>query len=374
MKQVSLYVFNPWHDMALANYRANYQPPASAVKMAEDLALLPSWIAQEGDVVCDFRSRIPDVEKYQVKPWGWDLLVCRMLHQWNPSVQLPSREYLDGIRKLSSRALAVSTLKELCESSSDVYVGESFLCTSLQQIEELLKRYPDVIMKQLWSSSGKGLKLIRGDFEAPLQNWCRRAIQMQGGVVLEPRYERILDFAMEFISDGEGHVSFQSYSVFSTSEQGMYAGNQLGTDEYLEEEILRRYGREDSVVLKNLKEQISLALSQNIGTNYVGPLGVDMMLVKEASGEVKIHPCVEINLRFNMGQFASALSRKILAEGHKGMFKIDFSSQPGAMLTIHEQMLKNYPLVKNGEQVMSGYLALNPISETTCYRAFILVE
>ena len=60
--------------MALANYRANYQPPASAVKMAEDLALLPSWIAQEGDVVCDFHSPVPDVEKYEVKPWGWDLL------------------------------------------------------------------------------------------------------------------------------------------------------------------------------------------------------------------------------------------------------------------------------------------------------------
>jgi hypothetical protein len=128
------------------------------------------------------------------------------------------------------------------------------------------------------------------------------------------------------------------------------------------------------VVLKNLKEQISLALSQNIGTNYEGPFGVDMMLVKDASEEVKIHPCVEINLRFNMGQFASALSRKLLAQGHKGMFKIDYSSIPGTLLSSHEQMLKNYPLVKNGEQVMSGYLALNPISETTCYRAFILVE
>jgi len=289
-------------------------------------------------------------------------------------VKLPSKEYIDGIRELSSRALAVSTLKKLCEFSPDVYQGKSFLCTSLEEIQELFSQYPDVMMKQLWSSSGKGLMPIRGNFDVPFQNWCKRSIQMHGGVVLEPRYERTLDFAMEFLSDGEGHVSFHSYSVFLTSEGGHYAGNLLDTDEHLEQYILLHYGKEDNAVMKNLKEQISLILSESIGKKYEGPFGVDMMLVRNTQGEIRIHPCVEINLRFNMGQFASALSKKMLAEGHKGLFKIDYSPKPGSALSDHQQMQCDYPLVMENEKVVSGYLPLNSISKKTCYRAYILVE
>ncbi len=45
-----MYLFNPWHDLALANFEANYTPPAAAVKMAEDLAVLPVWYGK-GDLV-----------------------------------------------------------------------------------------------------------------------------------------------------------------------------------------------------------------------------------------------------------------------------------------------------------------------------------
>ena len=34
---------------------------------------------------------------------------------------------------------------------------------------------------------------------------------------------------------------------------------------------------------------------------YVGYLGVDMMIYEDESGEFGVQPCVEINLRYNMG-------------------------------------------------------------------------
>ena len=46
-----LYIFNPDHDLALANNEAHYMPPDSAKKMATDLALLPVWFAQEDGFV-----------------------------------------------------------------------------------------------------------------------------------------------------------------------------------------------------------------------------------------------------------------------------------------------------------------------------------
>ena len=42
---MKLYVFNPDTDMALANNEENYMAPASACRMAQDLALLPVWYA-----------------------------------------------------------------------------------------------------------------------------------------------------------------------------------------------------------------------------------------------------------------------------------------------------------------------------------------
>ena len=40
-----LYLFNPDQDLALASGEVNYMPPASACRMAEELALLPVWFA-----------------------------------------------------------------------------------------------------------------------------------------------------------------------------------------------------------------------------------------------------------------------------------------------------------------------------------------
>ena len=48
---MKLYVFNPDTDMALANNEENYMAPASACRMAQDLALLPVWYAQPGSAV-----------------------------------------------------------------------------------------------------------------------------------------------------------------------------------------------------------------------------------------------------------------------------------------------------------------------------------
>ena len=46
-----LYVFNPGHDLALANGSASYMMPDSARRFANDLAFLPAWYAQRADVL-----------------------------------------------------------------------------------------------------------------------------------------------------------------------------------------------------------------------------------------------------------------------------------------------------------------------------------
>lgn len=376
MKPVTVHLFNPWHDMALANYQPNYQPPASAVKMAQDLAFLPRWVAREGDLILlpDFsawqvhghettRVAFPqEGVSYEIKPWGWDQLVLRQLQIHFPSLELPSRACVDTVRQLSSRQLAVETLAALHEKSPGTFIGESFFCTDLPTVAALAEKYPRMLMKQLWSSSGKGLRRLDRVFDAPLQNWCSRSISQHGGVVLEPRYERLMDFAMEFVSS-QGSIAFCGYSVFLTSDTGKYAGNLLDTDENLERSILGEMGGVDASVLHQLQQLLVEILNTSIAPYYQGPFGVDMMLVRAEDGSARIHPCVEINLRFNMGQLATALSRQLLPEGRKGLFSIEFFRSPQELQERHAQL---------GQQ--EGYRPLVPIQADTCYLPYILLK
>jgi hypothetical protein len=100
-----MYLFNPDHDLALANFSPNYTPPASAARMAEELAVLPVWYAGDGvspplviaegtsnrsfldavkEVLPVQASLIPfsDVALYPRKkiiPWGWNPALRRKL-------------------------------------------------------------------------------------------------------------------------------------------------------------------------------------------------------------------------------------------------------------------------------------------------------
>lgn len=396
MEQHLLHIFNPWHDLALANNRSNYLPPASALKMADDLSLLPAWIAGPGDFVLteNALSRVGKADEaalilenctfvepsaldsflVEPKPWGWDLPLHRILRKLSPELNLPSLEELEAIRSLSSRSLAVQVLSELNLMELPYVTGESFLCSQVVQIEPLIEKYHDVFMKQLWSSSGKGLRPIAcGEFSEHLQNWCSRSIQQHGGVVLEPRYRRVLDFAMEFQFAG-GEIEFCGYSVFFTDRNGHYAGNMLASEELLEGEILRNLGITDDRVLSSIKLALMHLLTPKLVSIYDGPFGVDMMIVELENGERRIHPCVEINLRFNMGQLATKLYEKHVLHGRKGVFNIDFSPKDGQMLVAHKQMQEQYPLQCVDGRVEKGYLALNPIHEKTAYRAYVLLE
>ena len=52
---VSVYLFNPEHDLALAHGTHNYTAPPFARQLRHDLRLLPAWLAPAGSYIA-----IPD--------------------------------------------------------------------------------------------------------------------------------------------------------------------------------------------------------------------------------------------------------------------------------------------------------------------------
>ena len=115
----------------------------------------------------------------------------------------------------------------------------------------------------------------------------------------EPYYEKVKDFGMEFDVTDEG-VRYLGLSLFHTSN-GAYTGNVLAS-EVTKRNMLSHYIPVS--LLDEVKEKISHVASLK---NYRGPFGVDMMIVRDNT-QLKLHPCVEINLRRTMGHVALALS------------------------------------------------------------------
>lgn len=395
MTKKALYIFNPEHDLALASGEANYMAPASARRMASELALLPMWYAEEGSAVLapsaynlDYVKKIqellglsvdlitepelaiePDLD---IRPWGWDVALRKRLSVLGvDEVLLPSMGQLNDLREYSHRSKAVALLPEL--QLNECFCGESYYLKTPEEWKRFVEGRKECLLKAPLSGSGKGLNWCKGIFTPFISGWCTRVAASQGGVIAEPIYNKVEDFAMEFYSDGAGELTFVGYSLFHTGKSGMYEGNCLLSNEAIRKKLSQYVPLE---ALTDLENCLKYRLSALVGIVYKGYLGVDMMICRFPENEkpvFRIHPCVEINLRMNMGVIARFLHDRYVRPGSTGRFVIDYHPSEGEALQEHERMSATYPLESREGRVYSGYLPLVPVHRRSCYRAWIWV-
>lgn len=395
MTKKALYLFNPEHDLALASGEANYMAPASARRMASELALLPMWYAEEGSAVLapsaynlDYVKKIQELlglsvdlitepelaieQDLDIRPWGWDVALRKRLSVLGvDEVLLPSMGQLNDLREYSHRSKAVALLPEL--QLNECFCGESYYLKTPEEWKRFVEGRKECLLKAPLSGSGKGLNWCKGIFTSFISGWCTRVAASQGGVIAEPIYNKVEDFAMEFYSDGAGELTFVGYSLFHTGKSGMYEGNRLLSNGAIRKQLAQYVPLE---ALMDLENCLKYRLSALVGTVYKGYLGVDMMICRFPENEkpvFRIHPCVEINLRMNMGVIARFLHDRYVRPGSTGRFVIDYHPSEGEALQEHERMSATYPLESREGRVYSGYLPLVPVHKRSCYRAWIWV-
>ena len=276
-------LFNPSNDMALAANVRQYFPPRHIQQMEADLASLSRF--------------------WDAGPWGWSLATRqRYLRMGIDPADLPSDEWLDQHRRLSSREFGVEYYQQLSAAMATEWGGQIVpCCARVERSLEGLGQLGALILKAPWSSSGRGNIVVREvveNFDQLLQQRIQRIIRQQGCIVVEPFYEgKVVDFAMEFDVSDTG-ARFLGYSVFDADEMGHYGGNYVESQELLRQRI----GLSDPL-LQALRDYHTAALSR---LPYCGPVGIDMMLLRDG----RVHPCVEINFRMTMGLLALMLYDK----------------------------------------------------------------
>ena len=338
---MKLLVFNPEHDLALAANLSNFTAPHAGRQLRADLGFVPAiWAAADDFVLVE---NVEDAERRflrltrrpfgrfiakdllcklqfsAVDVWGWDLAIRAYLLRWGvEAVVMPTVTQIDAIRQLSHRRHAMQLLESLQMPGT---IGCASETDQMDIIADRLHRGEHLVVKAAWSSSGRGVRFMEGDMNIYDNGWVRHVIEKQGSVMVEPYYNKVKDFGMEFVSDGKGLVSYVGLSLFQTSN-GAYTGNILASEDE-KEHMISRYISVD--LLKAIRQKICTLMGVLLKDRYAGAFGIDMMVVRRDDGDgFLLHPCVEINLRRTMGHVAISLTEH--CSGLPKLMRIEYNS------------------------------------------------
>ena len=397
-------VFNPEHDMALSNGDRHFIAPQNIRDMARDLASLMDYVESEGPLV-----------------WGWDHAIkTRLLRMGVAEEELPTDAALTALRACSERQSAHHLLRTFhADHPEGPYIGESILAHSLDDIAAYATRHGHIILKDPLSSSGKGLRHVKthpnppceGGKSSPaestsistpspsqggmgrISSWANALIRRHGYLTAEPCYNKVQDFAMEFIVTDDT-CRFIGYSLFNTNAHGRYEANLLMEDEAIELLLAQHV---PLAALHEVREWI-IAHAHHIvpavwdTTRHPLYFGIDMMVVKDGrqctidnpkltiqdseiriqNSEFKLHPCVEINLRLNMGIIAHEVRRQLVAPGSVGTFHVVAFPTGEAAQQFHREHTEHLPATYEEGRLVSGYHPLTPIYPHTRHHAYIV--
>jgi len=321
---MKLLIFNPEHEISLAYNKANVTMPHNVRRFSRDLAFLPALWAEDGDAIMvhDVKSARRKAKRWigdryknilfftpgevallqfdSVEPWGWDKTLCSQLINYGfDTYSVPDDVTLTRIRDMSNRLQTIILMNQLRDGIEKYTVGDPRFCTDQDELRVQASMLHRFVMKAPWSSSGRGIRFAKYPLESPLTGWAKNIIAKQGGLIVEPFHDKVKDLALEFYSDGKGNVRYTGLSLFDTVD-GAYSANIIAS-ENTKRKMLAKYM--DLELLDEVKERICKILGTELQGIYVGPFGVDMMVVRGR----KLNPCVEINLRMTMGHVANCI-------------------------------------------------------------------
>jgi len=391
-----VYLFNPENDLAMACGSQRYDAPKSARRLAADLSLLPIWFAEPGslvltgtDVPSDYLPVVRQTLGLDVtwvseptypsvasaddsfSPWGWSLPLLYRLQQLTQTSSIVDVPYMERLRYWSNRERTVDLLSEMKTDgllSADFPVP--FLGRTMAELSEQASKWNgNCLLKAPWSGSGKGLRWLKYGWDESILGWCRNILCKQKSVICEYHFDKVVDFAMEF-SSKNGDVQFEGYSLFNTFESGTYRSNVLTSNASIEKRLATYV---DSKELMSVRNALIEIFEKDLSSFYTGFFGVDMMICRTAENTYFVHPCVEINLRYNMGVVSRILFDRYFAEGVEGEYCIIHAASTAELLQEADRLRLAHPLQISDGRITAGFLLLTYIGEEAEYMAYCIV-
>jgi len=319
-------------------------------------------------------------EKGFLFPWGWSPSVHKLLSPLKSGccpeyLNSPVADWREVHRELYSRKSALTILQRIInEYHLEYLISSEYLpeiCFSHEQITAHQQKWGKVVVKAPWSSSGRGLQILRpNEYNQTNRQVIEGYLKQQGFVIAEPWHNKVLDLSFQFFSFCNGIIEYRGLTTFSTDHSGRYIGNYLNELPPDLTPELKEFLTEKIDKVKTVLHQVLAA--SNYSVDYYGWFGVDAIIFRSLGGNLKFQPCLEINCRYTMGAIALKL-RNHLSEDSIGEFRIAHKKE-GHLAQFCEEMICKEPLIVESGKIVSGFLPVTPILPESSFGAYLSVK
>lgn len=306
----------------------------------------------------------------ELHPWGWSPAVHRKLEPFKASNwDHPMAEWKEDHKLLLSRFTCNELIGAIYEEAKSLSLIEiPSIPIEIRTLDELRRAEAEeelpLLLKTPWSASGRGLFRIRSRAENAAGNtWVLGKLRQHGALLAEPMLDKLLDLSFHYWSGPDG-IEFRGVNLFNTDPAGQFEGCLVNPHK---EVVPEGFPFDEAV-----EQAISLLLrglqSIDLHHRYHGPVGIDALIYRNKDGQVKLHPAIEINLRYTMGLVNLRLADKI-------------SPQSGGSWIIKrlkvsewQNLVRNNPPQLRHGLFYSGVFHLTPPPETEGFMAILTLE
>ncbi|KAF0181347.1 MAG: hypothetical protein FD161_20 [Limisphaerales bacterium] len=281
-----------------------------------------------------------------------------LAHERQPQTAAASRRHADGALPLCS--------------VDEVGVAVGSLEDALAAITAIRQRgHHKVVVKQAFGLAGhNALRLWEPKLLDTQRRWMEKSLQNGRQLVVEPWLERVVDFSAQLEMETAG-LRLLGYTGLLTDARGQFLANTAAPNfaRSVPPAVLDcfRGQRGAAAWLRELFASLFKSLETELkAAGYLGPVGVDAFVYRDAAGRARLKPVVEINPRYTMGRLTLELMQRV-APGAGGKFRLvnaaglraegftDFPSYAA-------QLRGRFPLRLEGEpvpRIRSGAVCLN---------------
>ena len=379
-KAATLRWFDPGAESELAGEQSAKEQ-ALLAQLGRDLETVMVLMAKPDDILLvqslpsqelrkhwvDAVLTVPEFQTYDKV----DDLSQRRLHDFAPWAWTPASHQLVGMTKdqpsawepqhadLFRKSWAASRLRTwLSDEGDDAFdsFGDELTfgdastvgvaVSSSDEVAQALKElaaagHSTALIKQDLATSGRGQRQLKSNESLTDldQQWIASVLK-HGPCVVEPYLDRVLDLSLLWQVDrGATDAKFLGWTRPIVTEGRRYAGARLG-DLFSDCDVeVKKFLLADRCSrLRKLADWLQQHLVPELcSVGFEGPFGVDAIVYRDRTQQLRIKPMVELNPRMTMGHVALALERK-LAPGVRAKFRIltrtEWDSQVSRMRAI----------------------------------------
>lgn len=227
----------------------------------------------------------------QLVPWGWSAGMARLAQEIGAAGTVPDVAVVEMINR---RRWSHGQELELGLAPEAGRIVSTF-----EDCRTILSQEPPIgtrwlVKPDLGASGRHQLRMKPGAVEAGRETWLAECLERDGLLLIEPWLDAVCECSLQFEVRADDTATFLGVTELLTTASGGYLGTRFGPS------VATRLGGDVGDLVATVRPVVERA--SRLG--YVGPMGVDAMRYRPATGEPLWRPLQDINARYTMGRCA----------------------------------------------------------------------